>query len=323
MIIKEPRHVATELRYALRNGVFVSIEDLSLAERGLACNCICPNCSVALEACLGEIRQHYFRHCKDSSDCGATTESVLHAFAKQCLKNAVGTEKVFKIPRIEEGKYIPKSLGGEKSDSVTITAAELESRDETTGTITDVRLTTSNGWIVNVEITVTHGIDRTKTAKIIAGKAFTLEITLDTHSLNSFKLEDVEKDIFGLDGKTVWNHPDAESWQHNPKLTYNSKPKFPRPKINPPPRLPPRQVIVIPQDVSYELKDCYLSHSAIPVDDGMYLTLEYCDENGEVLNLPVIKTYARHYADLFSQLQPGAKIMVIRHNGEVVNVRKY
>jgi len=323
VIIKEPRHVASELRYALRKGVFVSIEDLAVTDRGLACNCVCPNCSVALEACMGEVRQHYFRHSKDSSDCGVTNESVLHAYAKQCLMDAVGTDKLFNIPRIEKGKYIPKTLSGEISDSVTITAAVLEYRDGNTGMVTDVRLTASNGWVVNVEIKVTHGIDETKATKIITGKAFTLEIALDAHALTSFKLEDVKKDIFGLNGKTVWNHPEAQSWQHNPKLTSSAKSVLTKPIINPTPRLPPRHVITIPQNVSYELQDCYLSHNVTSDDNGLNVSLEFCDKNGEVLNLPVIRAHANYYDNVFSQLQPGTKINVSTYNGEVVNVRKH
>ncbi|MDP5136692.1 hypothetical protein ORJ04_12110 [Rheinheimera baltica] len=301
----------------------MSIEDLAVAERGLACNCVCPNCNVALEACLGEIRQHYFRHCKDSSDCGVTNESALHAFAKQCLKRAVGTDKVFKIPRVEVGKVIPKTLSGEISDSVMIAAAELEYRDKNTGTITDVRLTTSNGWVLNVEIKVTHGIDETKATKIVTSKAFTLEISLNTHTRTSFKLEEVEKDIFGFNGKTVWNHPEAHSWQHNPKNIYKAKSVTPKPKTNPPPRLPPRQQINIPQDVSYELKDCYLSHDVHVDDNGLNVLLEFCDEHGEVLKLPVIKFNAKYYASIFEKLEPGSKIMVIKHNSEIVSIRRY
>ncbi|WP_240219773.1 hypothetical protein [Rheinheimera hassiensis] len=252
-----------------------------------------------------------------------TNESLLHAFAKQCLKKAVGTDKVFKIPRVEVGKVIPKTLSGEISDSVMITAAELEYRDENIATIPDVRLTTSNGWVLNVEIKVTHGIDKTKTTKIIAGKAFTLEITLDTHSQNSFKLEEVEKEIFGINGKTVWNHPEAQIWQHNPKSTYKARSAAVSPVVHPPPRLPPREKINLPQDVCYELKDCYLSHDVSADDNGLNVVLEFCNEHGEVLKLPVIKFNARYYASIFEELEPGSKIMVITHNSEIVSVRRY
>lgn len=50
MTFKEPRHVASELTFAIREGKLVSIADLSLSERGLASNCYCPQCHVALEA---------------------------------------------------------------------------------------------------------------------------------------------------------------------------------------------------------------------------------------------------------------------------------
>ncbi len=36
MVIRNP--------FGLRNGKIVMIEDISIEERGLQCNCVCPNC---------------------------------------------------------------------------------------------------------------------------------------------------------------------------------------------------------------------------------------------------------------------------------------
>ena len=48
--------------FGLRNGKIVMIEDISIEERGLQCNCVCPNCKEPLIARLGEINRHHFAH---------------------------------------------------------------------------------------------------------------------------------------------------------------------------------------------------------------------------------------------------------------------
>ncbi len=313
------RHVAKELRYAYQGEVLICIDQLDKKENGLRCNCTCPKCGIPLEACIGPKTPRYFRHQKDSPDCGITNESVLHLYAKQCLKDAAGKDISFLIPRAELGKFIPLSIAGEKFDRVTLKEVKLEYHCQDTGTIVDAWAQMSNGLSVNIEIKVSHGIDEVKAKKIGHGKSFTVEIDLNGHSLTAFKLEDVKRDVFGLNCKKVFNHPDAQWIQHKPAAIKTSQ-EVKRPSIEPAPKLPPRKTIVIPPEIDFGLNDTYLSHKIIENADGDYISLEFCDESGEVLNLPVRKAFTKYYSQALNTFRSGDKIKAIEYQGEIVRI---
>lgn len=46
--------------FGMRNGKIVMIRDITTAERGAKCNCICPLCQAHFIAKLGDIRQPHF-----------------------------------------------------------------------------------------------------------------------------------------------------------------------------------------------------------------------------------------------------------------------
>ena len=54
--------------FGLRDSNIVMIEDISLDERGLKCNCVCPACKEPFEARLGEVRAHHFAHSGEGCD---------------------------------------------------------------------------------------------------------------------------------------------------------------------------------------------------------------------------------------------------------------
>lgn len=54
--------------FGLRNGIIVLISDLSLAERGAKCGCVCPSCGGELIARMGEVVTYHFAHTKDACD---------------------------------------------------------------------------------------------------------------------------------------------------------------------------------------------------------------------------------------------------------------
>lgn len=60
--IKEATAVILRNPFALREGAIVTVNDLSKEERGLRCNCVCPNCKAPFEARLGDVRVHHFAH---------------------------------------------------------------------------------------------------------------------------------------------------------------------------------------------------------------------------------------------------------------------
>ena len=48
--------------FGLRNGIIISVDDLAEDERGLSCDCVCPNCGDKFQARMGNIRVHHFAH---------------------------------------------------------------------------------------------------------------------------------------------------------------------------------------------------------------------------------------------------------------------
>ena len=48
--------------FALRDNKVVLIEDISMQEKGLKCDCICPVCKEPFEAKMGDVRRHHFCH---------------------------------------------------------------------------------------------------------------------------------------------------------------------------------------------------------------------------------------------------------------------
>src|SRR5437879_7939482 len=62
-----------------------SLIDPFSAERGLACNCVCPGCRQPLMTRKGEIRVHHFSHVGDHSCSNGQTSALLLA-AKQVLQ---------------------------------------------------------------------------------------------------------------------------------------------------------------------------------------------------------------------------------------------
>lgn len=71
----------------LRNDTFVHISEV---DRGLDCNCACPECAMPLVAKKGLEREHHFAHAGTSHPfgCGGDIESPLHLYAKQVIAEA-------------------------------------------------------------------------------------------------------------------------------------------------------------------------------------------------------------------------------------------
>lgn len=73
------------MRYALKDGEFISIEKVPSGSR---CGCTCPEYGEALIARKGDVRVHHFAH-KDDSSCSlgsnGSKESFIHWALKECL----------------------------------------------------------------------------------------------------------------------------------------------------------------------------------------------------------------------------------------------
>lgn len=66
--------------YGQQNGVLVHVDDVP---RGLACDCVCPECSRPLMAKQGAVLAHHFQHVAEDVQCSPTVESLVHRYAKE------------------------------------------------------------------------------------------------------------------------------------------------------------------------------------------------------------------------------------------------
>ena len=73
-----------KLPFAIRGKRVVHISELSEDERGLKCNCICPNCNERVVAKLGEINIHHFAHY--NKECKINIENCTSFICKRCFK---------------------------------------------------------------------------------------------------------------------------------------------------------------------------------------------------------------------------------------------
>ena len=80
-------------RYALCDGRVVNIDDVTKDSRKTS-KFTCIGCGREMVACLGEVREHYFRH-KNNENC--SNETYLHKLAKRKLKEVFETQDQFYI----------------------------------------------------------------------------------------------------------------------------------------------------------------------------------------------------------------------------------
>lgn len=80
--------------FGLRDGIIVHISDITKAEKGLRCQCVCPHCDSVLIARLGDKNVPHFAHVKE--DCSFGLETALHFFTKQVLEET----KYIRLPNV-------------------------------------------------------------------------------------------------------------------------------------------------------------------------------------------------------------------------------
>lgn len=174
------------LRYGVKNGVLVSVEDVV---SGLACECICPSCGATLVARKGNIREHHFAH-HGATDCTHGCESALHMMAKHILES-------------RKEVFVPGETDRDKGEIRHFSTAELESREYMTF-IPDV-LMKNGADTLCVEVLVTHAVDEDKEQKITTAKLPTIEIDLGS------MIEDFDEDsvtealLSGRETKWIYN----------------------------------------------------------------------------------------------------------------------
>lgn len=73
-----------KLPFGIRNNHIIHISEILENERGLKCNCFCPQCGIPLVARLGQKNVRHFSHSNENYKNAFKT--AVHKFAKEVLK---------------------------------------------------------------------------------------------------------------------------------------------------------------------------------------------------------------------------------------------
>lgn len=161
-------HDNTKLPYALRDTKLVHISE---AERGLACDCICPSCQSPLIARKGNVRQHHFAH-YSSVNCEYGLETALHLAAKEQLARS----RQITLPSVRV-TFSTSHPVVELSPVRTFEIDRVELEHRLDAIIPDVVLFMRDKLLL-LEIVVTHPVDGEKLSKIRRLGLSTVEVDL-------------------------------------------------------------------------------------------------------------------------------------------------
>lgn len=166
--------ICFELTYGLApNGKLIPVVE---AERGLKCNCKCPNCNLPLEARKGNKRKAHFAHYggkKDKQDLKTCYMTALHKLAEQiiCEKKCVMLPSMSIIP--ERIVYFEK--------------VELEKRIDRPDLQPDIVGITHGGDRYLIEIKNTSAVNDEKKEKIYTDDLKCLEIDVSKQTLDGLE----------------------------------------------------------------------------------------------------------------------------------------
>jgi len=132
-------------------------------ERGLACGCICPECSAKLLVRRSSTGRFHFAHHR-SKDCPGGYETALHKMAKQILLDAgrvwlPDREVTFSFPLVF-GQTLSETLHFASREVLFVSAVSEKKHDN--GFIPDVTALLKNQAPLYIEILVTHSVDDRK-----------------------------------------------------------------------------------------------------------------------------------------------------------------
>lgn len=122
MYIKNP--------FGLRDGKIVMIEDISSDERGLKCNCLCPNCKDPLIARLGDIKCHHFAHSGKGCDEINAYLAGMYMVLNEHLSNKIPIYLPPVIAGFELSPYSYLTDGNVEKNVLLLSASIDEEREE-------------------------------------------------------------------------------------------------------------------------------------------------------------------------------------------------
>ena len=198
------------MKLGLYNGKYKTADEVP---RGLACNCICPECNGKLVACKGEIKTPYFSH-YDLTECEGSDMTILHKIAEdrfQVGQSIVIPELKYKNEIIEDRKVgLIQEVLYEKDIDNTQIIEKLPMIQSVLAEIKSVKVKPDTIIVVDsivyfIEIMVTHKVDSVKRSKLNKLGYPVIEIYLDnlyerwnyTKDLSFDFYEELDKILFG------------------------------------------------------------------------------------------------------------------------------
>ena len=205
-----------DLEFGLRGDGIVLISEITPAENGDKCNCVCPSCRMPLRAkTLGDERRPHFAHRHVNKDCNTNTarESALHHLAKEILRDKREFlfpeirifESDLSIPNRLNTENIPKSLVFRKKKLLPLDDLCFEERIE--DVIPDC-IASVKGKKCIIEIAVTHKIDEVKYEKLKKIGIPVIQVNLKKWYQLGCSREEIEKAII--------SDPNNRRWIFNP-----------------------------------------------------------------------------------------------------------
>ncbi len=175
----------------------IHISEILPHESGLNCNCVCPQCGVALQAKLPKTKEDFtarFAH-HNAETCKYATETAIHMKAKEIIDAA----KYVILPEVNASyNGLHKLICKEKE--IIFDRVELEHRID--NIIPDV-VAYKNDRPLLIEIKITHGIDNEKFEKIKALDISTIEIDLSDMDLD-FNPETLYEEVITKTDRKMW-----------------------------------------------------------------------------------------------------------------------
>ena len=179
--------------------------NIKQVEKGLACNCICFECSEPVVAKKGDKNEHHFAHSSNKESCHINPESILHKFAKQVIMEA-------------KALVLPPLPNTDEVEAKTWQFTRLI-EEQSVGSIRPDIVGSIDDETVFIEVAVTSFVDTDKLDFIKRLGIKTVEIDLREILSQSMDIPSKEAKIFILDqiDNKKWLYPEAKEIKVQPK----------------------------------------------------------------------------------------------------------
>lgn len=180
--------------YGRREGQLVHVEDLDRdLERGLPCNCVCPDCGRALQAHLGAKKAWHFQHQARDVNCNPQPMTLLHAF----VRDELAKRKQLVIPPKQvfvEFEEVGKQWAAEvqvPAEEWNFVVAEAERRFDKVQP--DVYVESDTQHKIAIEVRVTHAVDEPKIKELRQVVSMCVELDVSDLPVSGVSKRELER----------------------------------------------------------------------------------------------------------------------------------